>query len=305
MSKVIFTAFISLSFFFPLSGSRNFAAETNPLETEPGNVDSGIRQRMIVETGSIRMELDMHVLNGLRSFADARATLGKQPKSQPLRLDFTAAPNSFFSILVFNNLLRGPESGSIALVRQTQVSPLPAILSASIDQLVLEKLSSDAAFDLAVRDNKTGFVFFNVAGQQYEYRPESQSLTITSGHLLLARDFAVALGRPSDAGASVGNISVGAVMQPIEVETVINGETTSAVMPPVPGTAEQQAPALVPGPDIIVGDLPQLQQGGNDTVNHLLDSEWEQRRVTMAISRLIDFNCLTQITRSSRKICIG
>jgi hypothetical protein len=143
-------------------------------------------------------------------------------------------------------------------------------LSASIDQLVLEKLSSDAAFDLAVRDNKTGFVFFNVAGQQYEYRPESQSLTITSGHLLLARDFAVALGRPSDAGASVGNISVGAVMQPIEVETVINGETTSAVMPPVPGTAEQQAPALVPGPDIIVGDLPQLQQGGNDTVNHFV-----------------------------------
>ena len=37
---------------------------------------------------------------------------------------------------------------------------LPMPLRASLRQLVVEKLPSDAAFDLAVRDGKTGFTFF-------------------------------------------------------------------------------------------------------------------------------------------------
>ena len=37
-------------------------------------------------------------------------------------------------------------------------------LGASLKQLVVEKLPSDQGFDLAVRDSKTGFTFFNVEG---------------------------------------------------------------------------------------------------------------------------------------------
>ena len=39
---------------------------------------------------------------------------------------------------------------------------LPAALAASLKQLIVEKLSPGAAFDLAVRDGRTGFTFFNV-----------------------------------------------------------------------------------------------------------------------------------------------
>src|SRR5919201_5680842 len=90
----------------------------------------------------------------------------------------------------------------------------PARLSASLKQLVIEKLPSDAAFDLSVRDGKTGFTFFNIEGHQYDYDHNAQSLSITGGHVLVSQEFAKALGRPSDAGAIVGTISIGTTMQP-------------------------------------------------------------------------------------------
>ena len=112
---------------------------------------SGTLQKMIVESGSVTMDLDLNRLN--RTGSALQTTV---------RLQFAVAANSFFSILVFNDLLRGPDHGSMALVPQNSASILPASLAASIKQLAVEKLSSNAAFDLAVRDERTGFVFFNV-----------------------------------------------------------------------------------------------------------------------------------------------
>src|SRR5207302_432580 len=169
--------------------------------------------------------------------------------------------NSFFSILVFNNLLRGPEQGSMTLVPAAVNAPgysLPGTLGASLQQLLIEKLPSDRGHDLAVRDADTGFTFFNVEGHQYNYDAKAQSLSITNGRLLVSKEFANALGRPSDAGTIVGKISVGAAMQPIEIDRLVNGKPQSGVMPAV-GT--------VPGPDVIVGNLIDLVQLDNGAVN--------------------------------------
>ena len=76
---------------------------------------------------------------------------------------------------------------------------------------------------MAVRDGKTGFTFFNIEGHQYDYDPNTQSLSITGGNLFVSQEFANALGRPSDADAVVGKISIGATMQPIEVDNIVNG----------------------------------------------------------------------------------
>src|SRR5213075_3108122 len=146
--------------------------------------------------------------------------------------------NSFFTILAYNDLLRGPEQGSMALIpveaavpaagtSVLQATRLPPQLGASLNQLVVEKLSSDEEFNLAVRDAKTAFTFFNIEGERYDYDASAQSLTITGGRLLISKEFATALGRPSDAGAVVGKISIGAAMQPIEITTVVNGEPSS------------------------------------------------------------------------------
>src|SRR5206468_1593536 len=232
---------------------------------------TGTFQKMIVENGSVTMDLHLNRLNGISSIA-----------ARPVTLSFTAQANSFFTILVFNDLLRGPEPGSMALALQNS-SPagvnaagysLPAALSASIKQLVIEKLPADAAFDLTVRDGKTGFTFFNIEGHQYDYDPNAQSLSITGGNLLVSQEFANALGRPSDAGATVGKISIGTKMQPIEVRTILNGEIQSVIMPPLRGlprrseaqvgVAGADAPTLVAGPDVIVGVLPEMAQYGRN-----------------------------------------
>ena len=152
---------------------------------------------MIVENGSVTMDLDLNRLNGIGSALQQTVRRCNSP-SRPI-------PSS--RILVFNDLLRGPDHGSMALVPQNSAPALPVSLGASIRQLVVEKLPSGAAFDLAVRDGKTGFVFFNVEGDQYDYDANAQLLSITGGRLLVSNEFAKALGRPSDAGAVVGKIS--------------------------------------------------------------------------------------------------
>src|SRR5437667_4839470 len=175
---------------------------------------TGTSQKMIVENGSATMDLDLNGLNGSASLV-----------ARPVTLQFAVGANSFLPILVFNDLFRSAEPGSMTLIQQNAGTAgvsdpsysLPAVLAASLKQLVVEKLSSDHGSDLAVRDANTGFTFFNIQGHQYNYDATAQSLSITNGRLLVSKEFANSLGRPLDAGAIVGKISVGAAMQPIEI----------------------------------------------------------------------------------------
>src|SRR5438552_8222633 len=52
-------------------------------------------------------------------------------------------------------------------------------------------------------------------------------------------------------------------MQPIEVTQLVNGVPKSVVMPPVRGVAGADTPTLVPGPDVIVGEIESVQQFGS------------------------------------------
>src|SRR6266481_1543906 len=160
-----------IGFFLPLlllftsfeARSRNSAINNGPnsqlqlaslpgREAFPSSLDesgSGTLQKMIVENGTVTMELDLNRVNGIRSAGQGA-----------VRVQFAVAAKSFFSILVFNDLLRGPEQGSMALIPQQSIV-LPSLLGASINQLIVEKLPSGQQFDLAVRDAKTSFTFFN------------------------------------------------------------------------------------------------------------------------------------------------
>ena len=177
--------------------ARSLQGAGSVMATAPG---TGTFQKMIVENGSVTMDLDLNGLNGSTSLV-----------ARPVALQFAVGANSFFPILVFNDLLRGPESGSMALIpveaavpaagpSVSQATRLPLQLGASLKQLHIEKLSSNKGYDLAVRDGSTGFTFFNVEGHQYNYDAKAQSLNITNGRLLISKEFANALGRPSDTG---------------------------------------------------------------------------------------------------------
>ena len=116
-------------------------------------------------------------------------------------------------------------------------------------------------FEFVIRDAKTGFTFFNIEGHSYDYNAAAHSLQITDGRLLVSDGFAKNMGRPADAGAVVGKISIAANMRPIEIKKVVNGEVESAEMP----GAQPSDPDVgsTPGPDVVVGDLPAVTQAGS------------------------------------------
>src|SRR5207249_11965573 len=127
MSKITFTGFLFLLvllFASPDANSNNSAPRKQTIPESRGQ--SGTLQKMIVESGTVTMDLDMDRLNADGSLA-----------AKVVQLRFDVAANSFFSILIFNDLLRGPEPGSLALVPQYSTE-LPSRLTASINQLVVE-----------------------------------------------------------------------------------------------------------------------------------------------------------------------
>ena len=263
LKKILIILTLPLLSLLAISAGNYTVRPTQPRQGA-ANMPTDVLQKMIVESGSVTMNLDLNGLNGSGSLV-----------ARPVTLQFAVGANSFFPILVFNDLLRGPEPGAMTLVpsafaeataRQANsgYSNLPAILGAPFKQLVVEKLSPDQRFDLAVRDSNTGFTFFNVEGHHYDYDAKARALSMTNGRLLVSREFANALGRPSDAGAIVGQMSVGAAMQPIAITHLdANGDVKSETLPALnrPGVG------TVPGPDVIVGNLIGLEQSDNGAVN--------------------------------------
>ena len=279
MPRICFAGFALLLLLFLGNSSGNYAAASAKAtaaeaqsKQKTSDAPAGTLQKMIVENGSVTMQLDLNRLNGTNSAVEAGVSpansLYSQPARLPLQLHFATAANSFFSILVFNDQLRGPEPGSIALIPSTGVNDpgysLPMPLAASLKQLVVEKLSPDAPFDFAVRDARSGFTFFKIEGHQYDYQANARLLSITGGRLVVSKQFAESLGRPSEAGTVAGEISIGAAMQPVEITRLDkNGDVKSATLPAL----HQPGVGTIPGPDVIVGDLIGLDQLDNGSVN--------------------------------------
>ena len=247
MFKTILSYFMLPLLLLFSNSSGNSAAQVQKRSPEQ---PTGTLEKMIVASGSVAMDLDLNRLNGV----------GSATKLDTWR--FEVRPNSFFTILVFNNVLRGPTLGSMGLIPENSAT-LPASLQASSNQLVIEKIPSSDPYDIVVRDGKTGFIFFNIEGNLYDYDVKAQLLSITGGRLLVSKEFAESLGRSSDVGAVVGQISIGATMQPVEITRLDeNGDVKSATLPAL----NQPGVGTVPGPDVIIGELIGLVQSETGSV---------------------------------------
>src|ERR1700752_1654804 len=108
MSKIFLTGFalVSVLFFATALGNNTSQSKQNTSDALTGTL-----QKMIVENASITMQLDLNGLNGSNSLV-----------TRPVTLHFAAAANSFFPILVFNDLLRGLQPGSMNLIPAAGVS---------------------------------------------------------------------------------------------------------------------------------------------------------------------------------------
>ena len=240
MLRKVFTYF-TLPLLLLLSNSSGNSAPQSPTRNPDGQ--TGTLQKMFVGSGRVTMELDLSRLEGPGSAK-------QESKRESVR--FEVSPNSFFTILVFNDVLRGLEPGSMALIGGNSTI-LPASLGASSNQLVIESTAGVEDYELVVRDGKTGFVFFGIQGHEYDYDANEHLLRINEGRLLVTKEFATQLGLPAEAGSVVGKISIAATMRAIEITQLVDGEMKSVEMPAV-GTR--------PGPDVIVGELSGLAQFG-------------------------------------------
>jgi Carboxypeptidase regulatory-like domain len=234
----------------PLFGLFGFGSQQTLTELNQNarDINTGTLEKMIVANGSVAMDID---LNQLRS----RGSRAKETGSEVLRFDVER--NSFFTVLVFNNELRGPLPSAMA-INPLSSPALPSKLSASYQQLVVENTPWGGQYELVVRDAKTGFVFFNIEGHEYNYDAATRSLSVQMGRLLISKEFAEELGHPSKVGSVVGQISINTTMQPIEVTEIVEGEVKSDVLPAL----NSPETGAVPGPDVIVGDLTGLAQFG-------------------------------------------
>lgn len=205
---------------------------------------SGTIEKLIVEKGSLDVELFLNRLNGF-SGEDG----GK------IALHFDAQKDSFFTAMVYNDELRGVLPSGMPLVLRGSAT-LPGKLGTSVQQLMLESSPIGSQFELVIRDAKTGFPFFNIEGPEYGYQPVGQKLSIQTGRLRLSDDYAEDLGRKADAGMWIGNISADLSMREIEVTKVKDGEVVSDSLPADPNAG------TTPGPDVVVGDVSNLQQFG-------------------------------------------
>lgn len=243
MLKLILIALFPLFVFFS-SGSNDVLPGISQNVQQD---NTGILEKMIVANGSITLNLDLNKINAPGS---------RTKSASPTALNFEAERDSFFTVLVYNDELRGPSPGSMKLIPQND-SAFPAKLDASYQDLVIESLLASGPYELAVKDGKTGFVFFNIEGHEYDFDGNQNLLSIKGGRLLLSDEYAAAIGRQGDAGTVVGEILVTATMRAIEVTRIVNGEIVSNEMP-----AMNPAAGTVPGPDVVVGDLIGLAQFG-------------------------------------------
>ncbi len=244
MLKTISVALLPLLMFFG-SGLEFFLPGTDGAKAAKN--DTGAQEKMIVANGSVAIDLDLA--------GSGRANSGKTG-SGALKFEFER--DSFFTVLVFKNELRGAIPSTAKLIPQSYPE-LPGKLGTSFQTLALQRTEWGSDYEFAIIDAKTGFTFFNIEGAQLEYDAATRELSLPSGRVLLSKEFAADLGRPQESGRVVGNISISANMRTIEVAQIVNGETTSVSMPNV----RRDDALAVPGPDVIVGDVNGLAQFGS------------------------------------------
>jgi hypothetical protein len=242
MLKLFLVALLPLAILFGLGLNGSLTAP----DRKPNEGNTGTLEKMIAASGSVAIDLDLNRLNGI----------GRSKVSKTTELRFGVDTESYFSIIVFNGELRGTLPSSMRIIPQDSAK-LPAKLQESYEHLVVESMPIGSPYEFTVRDGRTGFVFFNVEGHQIEYFADDRELAIQMGRLLISDEFAADLGRTSDAGTLIGQISIRANLRATEVTEVVDGEIQSATLPASPETG------TVPGPDVIVGDLNGLAQFGS------------------------------------------
>lgn len=248
MLKVVLISLLPLTLFL----SENPIGIFSKISLGESQRETRTVEKLVASSGSVSISLDLDPINGS----------GEANGTNVIELSFDVATDSFFTVLVSNDELRGPLPSSLGISPRTSAY-IPSKLAESYDRLIIESLPWGSSYSLVLRDAESGFVFFNIEGHQFEYDATERIFKINGGRLLLSDEFAEALGRPTGLGKYVGTISGETRMHAIEVQKIVNGDVESSVLPA--GAGMRPDVGTVPGPDVIVGDVNGLAQFGGAT----------------------------------------
>lgn len=241
-------AAVTLAIFLPFAGLLGFMSEPS-VSAQKGETQT--LERLIVSSGTVTMKLDLGSLN----LASKRAGNGGISD-----LRFDAGRNALFTIVVFENELRGAVPGELPITPR-EPAELPGKLGEGYEHLMIERTAPGSEYEFVIRDSRTWYPYFNVEGQQVKYDHGSLLLNIDGGRLLVTNRFAEDLGRKSAAGRAVGEFSLSAKMRQVEVAELVNGEIVTNVLPAL----RDPEAGSTPGPDVVVGDVYGLAQFGSSS----------------------------------------
>ena len=182
---------LMLSLLLIVGGSSNYSIAGSKQKSDSAQTETV--QKLIIASGDVALDLD------LNQFEDNQASVEKASRAT---LHMALAPDSFFTIIVNNDLFRASLPGSVGLIAQNTAN-LPAPLSTALNHLALDRRPTDEAFELVLRDANSGFVFFNIEGQHANYEAANSSFSINEGRLLVSKEFAQQLGHSSLEGHSL------------------------------------------------------------------------------------------------------
>ena len=212
MLKKVLTAFtLSALLLFGGIAAHSIAQSSN----KSGSAPNGTLEKMIVASGNAAMDLDLNRLNG--------AAAGKLQT-----LHFNVAANSYFSILVFNDVAGTGQGidGSDA-TRFGQVARfVRQILAISCwNKTTLKRLTKSRS---RTARPASPFLTFKGMATIMTRKPICSALPRAAPHLCRFRQ---ATWTSHRCRRSLGKISTATTMAPIEIEKVVNGAVQSAVMP--------------------------------------------------------------------------
>src|SRR5437867_8572073 len=91
------------------SSSNNSAARPKQKSTD---IQTETVEKLIVASGSVTMDVDLARLNRAVASTEKSNPLGPALVAEgPVTLHFALSPDSFFTIVVTNDVLRGPQPG--------------------------------------------------------------------------------------------------------------------------------------------------------------------------------------------------
>lgn len=239
MTKLLLLAILPGLYFF-----SSFTGDGVVTSSEPQAPVASTYEKLAAASGTVSLNVDIAALNGVN---------GSEPSYSTTT--FRAGTDSFFTAIATDEEFRGLLPSSLPLLPEGD-SALPGKLGTSLGQLIVDSSPFGSHYSLVIRDAKTGFAYFNVEGHEFVYQPHGRFLSIKGGRLLLSSEYAKELGL-KDTSRVVGELSLDLSMRPIEVTKVVDGAVVSDSLPAAPNAGS------VPGPDVVVGDVYNLQQFGS------------------------------------------